>query len=101
MLSCMHRIKAISRIILDEKLEDTAVGADDMHTKKDIMSLLVKARMSEANRDSATDAKEPGGRSSETGPSGYRMSDEMIMNQVVSRLCLLPLRSSSTFREFS
>jgi hypothetical protein len=88
----MHRIKAVSRKILDEKLEDSslsAVGVEDMHAKRDIMSLLVKARKAEEEADaarrtglaSAQDKQIP--RGVETQRQSYRMSDDMIMNQVV------------------
>lgn len=70
----MHKIKIISRQILDEKLKESAVTAGDMHTKKDIMSLLVKAR--KAEEEAANGAEKSSG-------AAYRMSDDMMMNQVV------------------
>ena len=68
----MRRVKRISASILEEKIADaTAILAGDsaISGKKDVMSLLVQARMQESDEG-----------------SGYRMSDEMMMYQVVS-LC--------------
>lgn len=62
----MHRIKKVSADILQEKLEDTAVTPDDTSTKRDIMSLLVRARVADKS-------------------GGYHMSDATIMDQVVCR----------------
>lgn len=81
----MHRIKAVSREILNEKLADSSIPAEDMHTKKDIMSLLVKARKAEedtdlkAERRLVKNAPAPG--------ISYRMTDEMMMDQVVGPPC--------------
>jgi hypothetical protein len=93
----MHRIKAISKTMLDEKLVDAAVPADDMHTKKDIMSLLVKARKAE------TMAQEKSMMAGEAVPGGlgYTMSDEMIMNQVVSTLPFSKDQSDFSLAYFS
>ncbi|KAI0259303.1 cytochrome P450 [Gloeopeniophorella convolvens] len=45
LIDTTHRIRAVSRAILAEKLADAAaLGAEDTSTKKDIMSLLVRAR---------------------------------------------------------
>lgn len=60
----MRRIKAVSAEVLQEKVSDSAVSASDTASKRDIMSLLVQARKREEGQ-------------------GYRMSDEMMMEQVV------------------
>ncbi len=65
----MHRIRKISRQILSEKikdLEESGVSADDMHAKRDIMSLLMRAR------------------ANDTEQRGYAMSDNIMVDQVVS-----------------
>lgn len=64
LLGSMHRIKAISAKMLAEKMADSGVSTSDMDTKRDIMSLLVKARI--------TDTEE-----------SYKMSDKAMMDQVV------------------
>jgi cytochrome P450 len=56
-----YKIRSISRQILKEK----AVAPEDRETKKDIMSLLVRARKGETK-------------------DGYRLSDEALVDQVVS-----------------
>lgn len=62
----MYRIKKISAKMLQDKLADSsAVTADDMTAKRDIMSLLVRARVADKGE-------------------GYRMSDSAMMDQVVS-----------------
>lgn len=69
MVECMHRIERVSaQILADAKTHATAVASSDstLKGKKDIMSLLVRARMNE------------------TDGSGYKMSDFMMMQQVVS-----------------
>lgn len=69
LIDCMHRIKAISAQILRERLADArAAGVDDVAAKKDIMSLLVRARIAE--KDDAV----------------YRMDDAQMMDQVLTFL---------------
>jgi hypothetical protein len=68
MVDSMHRIRTISTEILSSKMsEAAAVAAEDTLAKKDIMSLLVRAR------------------SAEKGQGTYRMSDEAMISQVVCR----------------
>ena len=88
LLDSMHRIKSISRNILNEKLINAGVPAGDRQTKKDIMSLLVKARQVEMEKPSL-------GTGMEEEEESYTMSDEMIMNQVVRHRLLL-FRSQKT-----
>nr|GAT53818.1 predicted protein [Mycena chlorophos] len=47
LLDSMHRIRKISADMLREKTADLSVSPDDMSTKKDIMSLLVRSRKAE------------------------------------------------------
>jgi hypothetical protein len=63
-----QRIRTISRGILHERMA-AGVAAADLDTKKDVMSLLVKARMG---------AKD-----------GYQLSDDALVNQVVRASFLL------------
>jgi cytochrome P450 len=60
----MHRIKNISAQILREKIADATVTVSDTAAKRDIMSILVRARI--ADKD-----------------EGYQMSDRAMMDQVV------------------
>jgi len=74
----MYHIRNVSRQILNDRVIESAGLVDDRQAKKDIMSILVRARAAE------TAAAEKGG-----DATGYRMSDEMLMNQVVSSsLCV-------------
>ncbi|KAL0573760.1 hypothetical protein V5O48_008203 [Marasmius crinis-equi] len=71
-LGAMHTIKRISRTMLSEKvheaLESGVTGADsELHGKKDIMSILVRARTSESEGQ-------------------YKMSDEAMVDQVLTFL---------------
>lgn len=70
-MNMMHRIKRISAEMLQEKLADTAVTADDMSTKKDIMSLLVRASVADKSGQ-------------------YHMDESAMMAQVVYICCLSP-----------
>lgn len=65
LIDAMYKVKKISARMLKEKLADTAVTADDTAAKRDIMSLLVRARTAEKG-------------------AGYHMSDAAMMDQVVS-----------------
>ncbi|KAH7099367.1 cytochrome P450 [Auriculariales sp. MPI-PUGE-AT-0066] len=68
-IESMHCIKRVSRDILRERMEEAMiVGRDDVETKRDIMSILVRARLT---------TKEEG---------AYRMDDEQMMNQVLTFL---------------
>lgn len=65
MVDAMHRIKGISAEILADRMrEASSVAITDDIVKKDIMTLLIRARMSEKG-------------------GGYQMSDEAMMQQVV------------------
>ncbi|KAK0202604.1 cytochrome P450 [Desarmillaria ectypa] len=71
LLDSMHRIRKISRQILSEKmkdLEESGISTNDMHAKKDIMSLLMRAR------------------ANETDQLGYAMSDNIMVDQVLTFL---------------
>ncbi|KAF7967470.1 hypothetical protein HWV62_34115 [Athelia sp. TMB] len=59
----MHIIKKVSAQLLKEKVADAAVVAADMTTKRDIMSILVRARISDKGE-------------------GYQMTDGAMMDQV-------------------
>ncbi|KAJ7152969.1 cytochrome P450 [Mycena filopes] len=54
LLDGLHRIRTISKELLTAKTADLSVSPDDMSTKKDIMSLLVKSR--KAAMDAGTEA---------------------------------------------
>ncbi|KDQ54866.1 hypothetical protein JAAARDRAFT_181568 [Jaapia argillacea MUCL 33604] len=77
-IESMYRIKSISQRILTERLSEAQSSAvnleHDMQAKKDIMSLLVRARLAgdQANKGS--------------GVKGYRMSDGAVMDQVLTFL---------------
>jgi len=52
----MHEIRRLSRIILAEKLSDAEITAsNDTDAKRDIMSLLVRARRAEQSTDPLND----------------------------------------------
>lgn len=54
--------------MLAEKISETSgISAEDMHMKKDIMSLLVRARQNDLSKNT----------------SEYTMTDEAMMDQVV------------------
>ncbi|THU80948.1 cytochrome P450 [Dendrothele bispora CBS 962.96] len=85
MIDCMHRIKAVSAGILAQKLKE-AEGVDSYDTtaKKDIMSLLVRAR--KAEEESREKEKVTLGTGVVAGPEPYRMSNEEMMDQVLTFL---------------
>jgi len=64
----MYRIKRVSAAILHEKMQDMIVPVSDMNAKRDIMSLLVRARKADLDKDKGV----------------YAMSDQAMMDQVVS-----------------
>jgi hypothetical protein len=64
----MYRIKRVSATILREKMQDMTVTVSDMNAKRDIMSLLVRARKADLDKDKGV----------------YAMSDQAMMDQVVS-----------------
>ncbi|KZP30086.1 cytochrome P450 [Athelia psychrophila] len=63
----MHTIKTISAQMLAEKMADSAVTMDDTLAKRDIMSLLVRARKTDKD-------------------DGYQMTDQDMMDQVLTFL---------------
>ncbi|KAJ8094400.1 hypothetical protein PM082_010834 [Marasmius tenuissimus] len=76
MMESMHRIKAVSAQILRERMEEVeGLSTDDTSAKKDIMSLLVRARKAEMERAKDT------GKAGELDGS-YTMSDKEMMDQV-------------------
>jgi hypothetical protein len=54
-------------------MQDTAVAVSDMNAKRDIMSLLVRARKADLDKDKGV----------------YAMSDRAMMDQVVSRIYMV------------
>ncbi|KAJ7141836.1 cytochrome P450 [Mycena crocata] len=70
LIDSMHRIRRLSRQMLKEKVGDLSVAPEDMSTKRDIMSLLVRARKAELERDPAAEA----------------MSDTAMVDQVLTFL---------------
>ena len=70
----MHEIRRISREILAEKMSDAETTASsDTDAKRDIMSLLVRARRAEKG--------------------AYALSDEALVNQMVRWLFCLSVRN--------
>ncbi|TFK31568.1 cytochrome P450 [Crucibulum laeve] len=78
LLEAMHNIRRISSGMLAEKLASAStLNISDTDAKRDIMSLLVRARVA--------DVKEAAGK--EGGVAGeYRMSDQAMMDQVLTFL---------------
>ena len=66
----MYRIRKISAQMLEEKMKDSNLTLNDSDAKRDIMSILVRARKAELDG----------------GKGGYAMSDRAMMDQVVSIL---------------
>jgi hypothetical protein len=63
----MYRIRKISVKMLEEKMKDSSLVLNDSDAKRDIMSILVRARKAELDG----------------GKGGYAMSDRAMMDQVV------------------
>ncbi|KAF9269046.1 cytochrome P450, partial [Marasmius fiardii PR-910] len=77
----MHRIKTVSAAILKEKMDEVeGLSKDDTLAKKDIMSLLVRARKAEMER--ILGVKNP----AEDSSSSYTMSDKEMIEQVLTFL---------------
>lgn len=72
----MSRIRRISAQILADKIHDSGVTAADLSTKKDIMSIMVRARKGDEDAEEKGEAKDSGG--------VYKLSDEALVDQVVS-----------------
>lgn len=67
----MHRIRKLSTQMLEDKMKDSNLFENDISAKRDIMSILVRARKAEMDG----------------GKGDYAMSDQAMMDQVVSRRC--------------
>lgn len=77
----MSAIRRVASGILAEKMADAAAVQADSEAKRDIMSLLVRARVA-AQRESEKQAK--GGTTTATATGqAYGMNDEAMMDQVV------------------
>ncbi|KAF9005232.1 cytochrome P450 [Cyathus striatus] len=70
LLDSMFRIRQVSASILEEKMRDSAIALSDTEAKRDIMSLLVRARKIDLAREK----------------DGYAMSDKAMMDQVLTFL---------------
>ncbi|KAG6857714.1 hypothetical protein H0H87_004130 [Tephrocybe sp. NHM501043] len=70
LIDSMYRIKRVSSSMLRQKMEDSAVTVSDTDAKRDIMSLLVRARKADLDKDNTV----------------YAMSDQAMMDQVVKCL---------------
>jgi len=66
-IDSMHQIRQISKRMLEEKLRESHATEMDGGRRKDIMSLLVRARKENLENE----------------PSGYSLSDEALTDQVV------------------
>ncbi|KAG6857715.1 hypothetical protein H0H87_004131 [Tephrocybe sp. NHM501043] len=69
LVESMHQIKKISANILAERMRDSAVTVSDTEAKRDVMSLLVRARKAESADKTA-----------------YAMSDQAMIEQVLTFL---------------
>ncbi|KAE9410054.1 cytochrome P450 [Gymnopus androsaceus JB14] len=80
LMDAMHRIKAVSSAILQEKLAEAehSENNEDTAAKKDIMSLLIRARMADQKAQKSV----AGG----IGAAPYAMSDTEMMDQVLTFL---------------
>ena len=67
MVESMYVIRKISTEMLREKINDS-ITVSDADAKRDIMSILVRARKADREKDKAA----------------YNMSDEAMLDQVVS-----------------
>ncbi|KAF8070436.1 cytochrome P450 [Lyophyllum atratum] len=70
LIDAMYRIRRVSASMLREKLQDSAVLVSDTDAKRDIMSLLVRARKADLDKDKGI----------------YAMSDQAMMDQVLTFL---------------
>jgi hypothetical protein len=77
LVDSLYRIRTISREMLRSKTADLSVSPDDTTTKKDIMSLLVRAWKADLDTDPTADA----------------MSDTAMVDQV---LIFWPLGTSAS-----
>ena len=67
MVESMYTIRKISTEMLREKINDS-IAVSDADAKQDIMSILVRARKADREKDK----------------TAYTMSDEAMLDQVVS-----------------
>ncbi|KAF8204998.1 cytochrome P450 [Pholiota molesta] len=70
LVDAMYRIRKISVKMLEEKMKDSSLVLNDSDAKRDIMSILVRARKAELDG----------------GKGGYAMSDRAMMDQVLTFL---------------
>lgn len=83
-MDAMRRIRAVSHDLLTQKINEALfVSADDSASKKDIMSLLVRAR---ANGEKVKSESRLSDKGFESSSSEYRMSNEEMMGQVLTFL---------------
>lgn len=66
LVESMHKIRQLSKKMLEEKLRESS-HVSDMDAKRDIMSILVRARKAEQEGNTAN----------------YTMNDQAMMDQVV------------------
>jgi hypothetical protein len=69
-VDCMHRIKQVCLNILAEKIQEEHVTTPDIEPKKDLMSLLMRARQSETKQQDSP------------GVASYQMNDDNIVQQM-------------------
>ncbi|KAM6491116.1 Cytochrome P450 [Amanita muscaria] len=69
LVECMYKISKISERLLQEKIDDS-MSISDSEGKRDIMSILVRARKAELEKD----------------PSAYSLSDAAMVDQVLTFL---------------
>ncbi|PPQ77754.1 hypothetical protein CVT25_011188 [Psilocybe cyanescens] len=70
LIDAMYRIRKLSARMLEEKMRDSNMVLNDSDAKRDIMSILVRARKAELDG----------------GKGGYAMSDRAMMDQVLTFL---------------
>lgn len=75
LMDSMYRIRRVSALMLREKMEESVIALSDTDAKRDIMSLLVRARKMDMEKQRIGGV---GG--------GYAMSDREMMDQVVGIL---------------
>ncbi|KAF9458172.1 cytochrome P450 [Collybia nuda] len=70
LIEAMYRIRRMSASMLRDKMNDSSVATSDTFAKRDIMSLLVRARKADLDKDKSV----------------YAMSDQAMMDQVLTFL---------------
>ncbi|KAG6877827.1 hypothetical protein C0993_003489 [Termitomyces sp. T159_Od127] len=83
LIDSMYRIKRVSAKILHQKMEESAVVVSDTEAKRDIMSLLVRARKADLDKDKTV----------------YAMSDRAMMDQVTLWLLANDQKSQKRLRQ--